>query len=484
MVCSYRRVLILAASVGVIRRAARKRRERRERDGSVSYSRVSRTAALGRLAAMRGADTALTAARTQFSSKQKSKQLQLELERRHAHDLVSSLGHMKGALMKIGQMASYIDEGMPPAIRESLATLQQDAPPMQGVLAIDVIEGELGGRLGRFFRDFDEQPVAAASIGQVHRAVTRAGTEVAVKVQYPGIARAVAADLDNTAVLGSLLGAMFPGLDTDPLVGELQVRLNEELDYKHEARNQQLFVDFYQDHPWIHVPTVFHELSTAKVITTEFVHGQRFEQAVETSDQSRRDDIAELIFRYVFRGLYRIGAFNGDPHPGNYIFEPDGRIAFLDYGLVKYFTAADTLQFERLIRSMLAENPSGFRSALEDFGLLRKDAPFSDEELYDWFSHYYAIVLTEGPITITSEYASSMVRYNFDPKTNQILKYANIPPSFVLTQRINLGLYAILARLGATANYRAIAEELWPWVNGEPSTPIGEAESAWLAAKP
>jgi len=433
---------------------------------------------------MRGIDSALTASRARFSSKEKAKQLQVDLERRHARELVSSLGHMKGALMKIGQMASYIDEGMPPVIRESLATLQQDAPPMQSVLAIDVIEAELGGRLSRFFKDFDNDPVAAASIGQVHRAVTRAGTEVAVKVQYPGIAQAIAADLDNTAVLGSLLAMVFPGLDTGPLVGELRARLTEELDYEHEARNQQLFVDFYEGHPWIHVPTVHHDLSTASVITTEFVHGQRFEQAVETSDQSRRDDIAELIFRYVFRGMYRIQAFNGDPHPGNYIFEPDGRIAFLDYGLVKYFTGPDTVQFERLIRAMLSENSSGFRAALEDFGLLRRDAPFSDVELYEWFSHYYAIVLTDGPITLTPEYASSMVRYNFDAKANQILKYANIPPSFVLTQRINLGLYAILARLGATANYRAIAEELWPWIDGPPSTPIGEAESAWLAAKP
>jgi len=432
----------------------------------------------------RGIDNALTAGRVRFSSTDKARQLRVELERRHADELVASLGHMKGALMKIGQMASYIDEGMPPLIRESLATLQQDAPPMDGVLAIDVIERELGGRLNRFFSEFDEVPVAAASIGQVHRAVTRQGREVAVKVQYPGIAQAIAADLDNTAVLGSLLGMVFPGLETGPLVGELRARLTEELDYEHEALNQQLFVDFYGGHPWIHVPAVHHDLSAMRVITTEFVHGERFERAVETSDQSRRDDIAELIFRYVFRGMYRIQAFNGDPHPGNYIFEPDGRIAFLDYGLVKYFTDEDTVQFERLIRAMLAQSPSGFRTALEDFGLLRHNAPFSDDELYEWFSHYYAIVLTEGPITLTPEYASSMVRYNFDAKTNQILKYANIPPSFVLTQRINLGLYAILARLGATANYRAIAEELWPWVNAPASTPIGDAEAAWLATKP
>ena len=447
-------------------------------------SRASRNLEVIRLTTSRGCDAAATAVRSRFSSAERARQLKVELEQRHAQQVVASLGNMKGVLMKLGQMASYIDEGMPAVMRESLATLQQDAPLMDAVLAIDEIERGLGGRLRRFFTDFDETPVAAASIGQVHRAVTRNGDEVAVKVQYPGIARAIAADLDNTAMLASILSMIFPGLETSQLVGELRLRLTEELDYEHEAMNQQLFVDFYDRHPSVHIPRVDHELSSATVLTTEIIHGQRFEAAVESSDQDRRDEIAELIFRYVFRGLYRLHAFNGDPHPGNYLFEPDGRIAFLDYGLVKYFTDADALQFERLIRSMLTKDASDFRAALVEFGLLRGGAPFSDEELYEWFSHYYEIVLTEGPVTVTPEYASSMVRYNFDAKTNQILKYANIPPSFVLTQRINLGLYAILARLGATANYRAIAEELWPWVNAPPSTPIGEAEAAWLSQKP
>ena len=175
--------------------------------------------------------------------------------------VAETLGQMKGVMMKLGQMASYIDEGMPKNVRQALSSLQQDAPPMEGRLAIEVIEQELGSRLRLHFRDFDEVPVAAASIGQVHRAVTRAGAEVAVKVQYPGIADVIRADLDNTAMLGSILGMVFSGLDPKPLVGELRSRITEELDYRQEAKNQQVFVDFYSGHPHVLIPGVHHDLS-------------------------------------------------------------------------------------------------------------------------------------------------------------------------------------------------------------------------------
>jgi len=397
--------------------------------------------------------------------------------------VTETLGQMKGVMMKLGQMASYIDEGMPAAMRQSLASLQQDAPPMEGRLAIEMIERELGGRLRHHFSEFDDVAVAAASIGQVHRAVTRAGVEVAVKVQYPRIAEVIKADLDNTAVLGSILGMVFSGLDPKPLVGELRARITEELDYAQEAQNQQVFIDFYAGHPHVFVPRVHHDLSTERVLTSDFVHGARFEPAITAADQARRSEMAEIIFRYVFRGMYRIQAFNGDPHPGNYLFMDDGRIAFLDYGLVKYFTQADIDEFELLIRAMLDGEASNFRTTLETADLLRQGAPFSDDEVYDWFSHYYDIVMHPGSHTITSEYASSMVRYNFDARTNQMLKWANIPPAYALTQRINLGLYAILGRLNATLDYRAVAEELWPWTDAAPTTRLGREESTWLATK-
>ncbi|HUF83677.1 MAG TPA: AarF/UbiB family protein, partial [Acidimicrobiia bacterium] len=266
-----------------------------------------------------------------------------------------------------------------------------------------------------------------------------------------------------------------------PLVSELRDRLSEELDYRVEATNQQLFADFYARHPFIHVPAVVHELSTRRVLVTARADGARFAE-VETWSPSQRDLAAETIFRFVFRSLYRLRAFNGDPHPGNYLFGGDGHVTFLDFGLVKRFAPDETATFQGLITSMLAGDGARFRRTLEDGRLLQPGAPFTDDEVHAWFAHYYEIVRGSGPITLTPEYASSVIRHTFDATTNEILKWANVPPAFALIQRINLGLLALLARLGARADYRRIAEELWPWVDAGPSTPLGEAEAAWLAA--
>ena len=188
------------------------------------------------------------------------------------------------------------------------------------------------------FETWDEVPIAAASIGQVHRAITRDGRAVAVKVQYPGVDAAIRADLENTDLLFRLIALAFPGLEPKALVDELRERLIEELDYTIEARNQRLFADYYAEHPFIHVPAVLDELSTARVLTTELATGARFDELMRWS-QTERDLAAETLFRFVFRGIYRIAAFNGDPHPGNYLFAPGGRVTFLDFGLVKHYTA-------------------------------------------------------------------------------------------------------------------------------------------------
>jgi len=197
--------------------------------------------------------------------------MQADLERREAEDVVGALGHMKGAMMKLGQMASYLDEGMPEPMREALAGLRSDAPPMTGDLALSEIERGLGRSLHDLFDHVDPEPIAAASIGQVHRARTLDGIEVAVKVQYPGIAEAVAADLDNSETLAMLLGMVFPGLDPKELVEELRARITEELDYVNEAENVRLFADYYRGHPHIWIPDVVTTHSSGTVLTTEFV---------------------------------------------------------------------------------------------------------------------------------------------------------------------------------------------------------------------
>jgi predicted unusual protein kinase regulating ubiquinone biosynthesis (AarF/ABC1/UbiB family) len=324
-------------------------------------------------------------------------------------------------------------------------------------------------------------PIAAASIGQVHRAVTHDGAEVAVKLQYPGVDEAIRADLDNSDLLFTAMGMLFPGMDPKPIVGELRDRLTEELDYAHEARNQHRFADHYRGHPTIHVPDVRFDLSTPRVLTTELASGATFEELL-TWSQLERDLAAETIYRYAFGGIYRVGVFNGDPHPSNYLFHPGGRVTFLDYGLCKVFEPREVSMFERLIRAMVFDRDiAEFARASQEFGLLGDADRFDEEQLFDYFRHFYDLVMTDEDRTVTPEYASESIRRYFDltgPHAD-ILRNANLPTTFVIIQRINLGLFALLAELHATGNWRRIAEEIWPWVDSSPSTPMGSAIRDW-----
>jgi predicted unusual protein kinase regulating ubiquinone biosynthesis (AarF/ABC1/UbiB family) len=315
--------------------------------------------------------------------------------------------------------------------------------------------------------------------------VTHAGLPVAVKVQYPGVDDAIRSDLVNTDLLFRVLGMMFPGLDPGPLVGELRERLTEELDYANEATNQRFFADAFAGHPFISVPRVFDELSTPRVLTTELAEGSRFAD-VEQWPQAERDLASETIYRFVFRSIYQLHAFNGDPHPGNYLFRPEGQVTFLDFGLVKRYQPEDVALFESLIRSLVVNHDvPGFRRLMEDHDVLRRDSSLSDDDIAGYFGHFYELVMEDRVFTVEPEYSAETVRMYFDPNGpySHVARASNIPPAFVITQRINLGLTAVLGRLRATANFRRIAEELWPFVNAPPSTPMGEAEAAWLASR-
>jgi len=378
-------------------------------------------------------------------------------------------------------MASYLDDGLPEPVREALAGLQQDAPPMSPGLCAQVICEELGAPPERVFAEWGPLPFAAASIGQVHHARTRSGVDVAVKVQYPGVDDAIRADLVSTDLLFRGIALMFPGLDPGPLVMELRARLTEELDYTVEASNQRLFADAYAGHPNIHVPRVVDECSTRRVLTTELATGARFAE-VERWSQDERNLAAEAIFRFVFRSIYRLHAFNGDPHPGNYLFRPGGRVTFLDFGLVKRYTPDEVGLFEQLIQAMVLDHDiAAFRRVLEANDILRRGAAVPDDDVRAYFGHFYEFVLEDREVTFSPEYASESVRRVFDPTGPyaHVARAANVPPALVVSQRINLGLHAVLGRLRATGNFRRIAEELWPMTSAPPSTPMGEAEAAW-----
>lgn len=448
-------------------------------------SMAARNSEMVKLGARVGATYASASARKVFASAERRVAIDHETELKTAAQVADRLGNMKGALMKLGQMASYLDEGLPAPLRTALAQLQSSAPPMSADLAAEVIERELGGSPDRLFVEWDPDPIAAASIGQVHRAViidpqTRAERAVAVKVQYPGVDQAIDADLRNADLLGALLAQGFSGLDPSEMVNEVKERIREELDYGLEARNQTLFADYYRGHPFIRIPEVVPTFSTARVLTTELVSGMSWAEFTQR-DQDSKDRAAECLFRFVFRSLYGMHAFNGDPHPGNYLFHEDGSITFLDFGLVKHFTDAEMTTFIAMVKSAAYERDvDRFRGVLETSGMLRPDCPASTADVGDYFGRFYEPVSQDREITWTPTYASSIVRHTFD-RSSPIAHYATVPKAFVFIQRINLGLYAILGELGATGNYRRIAEELWPFVQAPPSTDMGRSEASWLA---
>ncbi len=469
-----------AVSVGVLRSGKRPH-------AIALRNRSGRNAELAKLGMRVGATYATTSARKIFATSERRIELDHEREMKTSEQIAERLGQMKGALMKLGQMASYLDEGLPEPLRMALSQLQSNAPPMSFELARNAVEAELGAPLETLFLEFDPEPIAAASIGQVHRALIldpATGDEraVAVKVQYPGVDAAIAADLRNTALLGSILKQGFGGLDPSDMVEEIKSRLSEELDYEREAANQRAFCEYYRGHPYFNVPAVIDHLSTARVLTTELVVGSSWKELL-TWDQGERDLAAEAIFRFVFRSLYRFRAFNGDPHPGNYLFHGDGRVTFLDFGLVKHFTDEELTTFESMVKAAAIDHDDdAFRSIIEGAGLLQRNAPIDTAEAGRYFSQFYEPVREDRVMTWTPEYSSGIVRHTFD-RSSPISQYATVPKTFVFIQRINLGLYAILGELRATGNYRKVAEELWPMVNGGPSTPMGDAELTWLRGR-
>ena len=455
----------------------------RQKPAVAQRSRAGRNARLLGVGARTSGDFALHRARRVFAGAARRDELDRAFEIRTAEQVTAALGQMKGALMKLGQMASYLDQGMPEHVRTVLAALQHDAPPMSPELAAGMVEAELGLQPQEVFLEWDPVPIAAASIGQVHRAITHDGLAVAVKVQYPGVDTAVEADLGNVGLLFAGMGQLFPGLDQGPLVAEFRERLREELDYRNEATNQQLFANFYRGHPFIHVPEVVEAFSTRRVLTTELVDGALWDEMLEWN-QVERNLAAETMYRFAFGSLYQLHAFNGDPHPGNYLFHRGGRVTFLDFGLIKRFAATDLVAFEAMTKAMVIDHDlPAFRRTIEEVGFLRHDTRFTDAEIGDYFGHFYEFVMDDVISTITPEYASENVRRFFDTSGpyGDIMKAANVPASMVIIQRINLGLYAIFGEMRATANWRRIAEELWPFLAAPPSTPIGEASAAWQA---
>lgn len=413
---------------------------------------------------------------------------------RNAERYVELMGRSKGVLMKAGQMMSFmslsgtVPEDQRRLFQEALGRLQADAPPMAPELAAEVIHEELGQTPDRIFAEFDPEPLAAASIGQVHRAVTNDGREVAVKVQYPGVDQAIRDDLKNSELLAtffSLLKAIVPGLaqvDFRAMAEEVTTRMTEELDYLHEADNQRFFADSYRAHPYIHVPEIVGELTTRRVLTQEFVEGMCWSEAVKTDDQELKDTWGEAIWRFSLGSLRRIRAFNADPHPGNYLFHPDGKVTFVDFGCVRFFTEQWLHRLQALVRAMIDKDAERLRQLWIEAGAIGADGP-NAQELYAWWAESMDMVTAAQPYTITTEQVADGLRRFYSPvgPSASVVRSIACPPEFVFLSRIDTGLMSVLGELHATNDWVSLTKELDGLAG--PATPMGEADQKWRESR-
>src|SRR2546421_5898350 len=377
------------------------------KDERIPTGRVARTAKVGTVIGTQGARYAGTRAANVVRSKERATEA---LDQRHldaAERMVDTLGTMKGAAMKIGQLASFIDtEFLPPEYRElyqdKLSALRTSAPPMSWSKVSKVLEEEWEDPVEELFEDFEQEAAAAASIGQVHRAVLPDGRRVAVKIQYPGIAKALRADMQNAGMILRLAKALAPGLDAGAAAEELKLRVLEELDYEYEAQNQRTFARAYRGHPFIYVPDVVTRLSRSRVMVSEWVDGLGFEQVKELP-QDEKDRFGEIVYRFCFGSIYHLQHFNADAHPGNYLLMEDGRVAFLDFGMTKQL---DQEQIELEIAALEAvfdDDPDRLVEALADLGFLHKPKRVDAERLMEHVRTVGGWYMEDRDVTIDSE---------------------------------------------------------------------------------
>ncbi|HEX8954523.1 MAG TPA: AarF/ABC1/UbiB kinase family protein [Polyangia bacterium] len=446
----------------------------------VQGSRALRLVRIGRLWARLSTSWLGARARRLFASPERRRRVDAERRRQAAEAVAETMGHMKGAFMKLGQMLSFVSDEVPEELRAALASLQASAPPMDFALLRAVAEEELGRPLESAFARFDERPLASASIGQVHRAVLPSGEEVAVKIQYPGVADAIRADLGNAAMLYRMISPLYPGVDGRSVIDELRGRIVEELDYAREADNQRAFAALYDGHPFIRIPRVHASHSTARVLTTELVEGRRFAEVL-ADDDATRARWGEILFRFVFGSIVRHGMFNGDPHPGNYLFDGDGRVVFLDFGCVKYFPPEMLADWRGLVRAHLTGDRAAFARQLVALTFLPSTDGFDLDVLFDYFGYFYEPIQEDREFVFTREYNARSFKQVFKPDGSAagLSKRLNMPRDFVFVNRIQWGVHSVLAHLGARGNFHRIERELL--FDDPPSTELGRAEAAWRA---
>ena len=405
-------------------------------------------------------------------------------DRRHveaAEQIFDVLGQMKGAAMKVGQVASFIDTGtFPPELQEriqaKLAELRDSAPRVPFEQMRKVAERDLGRPLEEVFAEFGSEAVAAASIGQVYRARLHDGRDVAVKVQYPGVAKAVRADLQNLGLIMRVAKQIAPGMDSKAMTAEIKERLTDELDYEHEAQQHRAFERMWRGHPFIHVPAVITDLSSERVLVSEWAEGTGFEQ-VREMDQATRDRFGEIVFRFFFGSLYRNGHFSGDPHPGNYLLTDDGRVTFIDFGMTRRVTREDLDAEIAAIDLGMRGDAEGLHRQLASMGFFDPgDAKVIPAAVLEHFRDVTRWYLDDREVKLDRALVAEVMMDLGDPRSRHwpLMRRTTMPAQAMLARRMEALTLGVLGQLEATANWHRIARE---WLfDDPPSTELGELE--------
>jgi predicted unusual protein kinase regulating ubiquinone biosynthesis (AarF/ABC1/UbiB family) len=451
----------------------------------IPTSRISRTARVTGLAAGQAARQ-LGTATTNLARGEEGKQK--ALEKRHveaAEQIVSALGTMKGAAMKLGQVMSFLDVGLVPEeyreeFQRKLGELRDAAPKVRFSDMRKVVESELGESLKDTFAEFDETPIAAASIGQVYRAKLHDGRDVAVKVQYPGVAQAVRADMQNLGMILRLMKRIAPGLDVKATAEEVRSRIGDELDYELEAQNQRSMARIYRGHPFIVVPDVVTSMTREKVIVSDFVSGLGFD-AIKQLDQPTRDRVGEIVFRFYFGCMYRHHQFSGDPHPGNFLLMDDGKVAFLDFGLFKVMPK-DLLEIELACqRAGHEQDGAALKQIWADTGFLKHPENFREDKLLAQFLDATWWYVLDEDIELVPEIATQVMIEMSDPRSSHFgqMRHETLPADHLFGRRVEMLTLAVLSQLRAHGNFHRVARE---WIYDDaPVTELGREETEFYA---
>jgi predicted unusual protein kinase regulating ubiquinone biosynthesis (AarF/ABC1/UbiB family) len=453
----------------------------------IRRGRVRRAAPLAALSARTAGEAVVVGLRGKQSGAERA-----EFYVRTAERYAELLGRSKGALMKAGQILSFVSAApavpaeLQSAYQTALTRLRDDAPPMAGELACVVLERELGRRTESVFAEFDWTPLAAASIGQVHAARLHDGREVAVKIQYPGAAQAIRADLKNSELLSAFLGLIFglsprkSSFDLRGAAREIGARITEELDYRLEAANQMEFADIYRGHPFIHVPEIVGELCTERVLTQELVRGKSWGEALACG-QELRNRWAEAIYRFTYATILRRCLFNADPHPGNYLFHEDGSVSFLDFGCVKRLEHEQVDAIISIGRACMRGDVQGTWRACVESEFCRSTDPVSPEEVYEFWREPWELWWAEQPFTVTPEHAAQWIERKYSPTgpSANSFRHFTASPEYATVGRIELSTASLIAELYATNYWGSMAAEFFE--GDAPVTALGKLDHAFFA---